>query len=355
MPSDEGQERNRGLLDRDVRVDRALRAVAGAVDAFHSAVSRTVDEVRSELASRSGPSESRRRRAAELGPLAAGRIDPERWSALLTEPEALDPELADQLREALRVLEAIEDSGVDAFVVRVEAGERLDEVVGAALGRLGRAFGAARTAELIRTGRFREDVHGELVDGFAPERWNRAERSVAPPLVVRVSGAQLRPAGLAGLVDGTQKLVLLVDGAAPPAPLVRLVTPGVLVIQTEDPAGLERIAAFDGPAVAALFPSGSGAARFLHDPAAGTTPAARLSVEALPEPAAIRPVGAWTVAQQSEELAQLRALGAASGTPAGEPSGDGVGASEEDAVQPADRLAAWLLRQANLRDLNGDG
>jgi len=343
-------------MPSDERLDRTLRALTGPMEAFHSAVARAVDEVTSDLEARSA-AVGGRSQDERLGPLAAGRIDPERWAAVLARPEALDPDSAERMGDAVRVLEELDDAGPDAFVCRIDEGASLRDTVAEALGRLGRAFGAARTAELARTGRFRPDLHGRYADAFPPTMWNRAERRIAPPLVVRLRGADLRPGALAEFLDGGQKLVLLVEGPAPPASLVRLVTPGVLVLQSDDPADLAALKGFEGPAVAALFGSGATVARFVHDPRSGTTPADRLTLDDGPEEGDLRPVGPITVAQQAEELAQLRALPvavAAAVIPSrnGAP-GDEVG--DEDEVQPADRLAAWLLRQANLDDLGAGG
>ena len=57
MPSDTRR-------DRDVALDGALRAVGGALESFRSAVARTVDELRSELAERGEPEDVERRRIA---------------------------------------------------------------------------------------------------------------------------------------------------------------------------------------------------------------------------------------------------------------------------------------------------
>lgn len=347
MPSD-------AQVHRDPAVDAAFRALSGSIEDFRSAVARTVDEIRTELRDDGGATGSELG-ASSLGPLARGRIDPERWSSVLAPPAELDPGAVWHLRAALHALEQVEDGGVDAFLVDVEPGGSLEAAVGAGLARLGRAFGAARTAELIRVGRFRFENHAGLADHFPPQMWNRAERTIAPPMIARVTGADLRAGALAAFVDGAQKILLLVEGPTPPAPMVRLVTPGVLVVQTEDPNAVQRLGDFDGPAVAALFPSGSGAALFVHDPTAGDSAAERMSVDRLPDPTELRPVGSWTVAQQREELEQLQALGAAHGTaavPMGAAAGNVAGAGPAE-VAPADRLASWLLRQANLKELNG--
>ncbi len=96
----------------------------------------------------------------------------------------------------------------------------------------------------------------------------RGRARLCPPLVIEVEGQDLRPASLAELLEGGQKIVLVVNGPAAPAPLVRLITPGVTVIQTDDPAELSALGAVDGPGIAALMPEG--AAKFMHIPGDGT-------------------------------------------------------------------------------------
>jgi len=310
-------------MPSDERLDRALRAVGDEIEAFRSAVARALDELRARLESRTEAAGSERW-ADALGPMARGRIDAERFAGLVAEPEVLDPTSAALVEEARDVLEELEDAGPSAFVRRVEPGADLRDGVAGGLSGLGRAFGAARTVELARTGSFRGELHGGFLDGFPPTMWNRAERTMAPPLVVRVRGADLRPGALASYLDGAQKLVLDVEGPAPPASLVRLITPGVLVLQTDDPGALERLAAFDGPAVAALFDRGGQTASFRHDPEAGPGLGGRLAVERTPEPRALRPVGAITVDQQREELEQLAALAGAGALLDDAPAGNGA-------------------------------
>jgi hypothetical protein len=100
------------------------------------------------------------------------------------------------------------------------------------------------------------------------------------------------------------------------------------------------MAAWDGPGIVAIVPART--ARFVHDPAAGAALAARLVVSEIPELDHRRRTGAFTVAQQNEELEQLRALqSAASAVPA-------ATALPAASADPVDKLAAWLLQQADL-------
>jgi len=227
----------------------------------------------------------------------------------------------------------------ELFTVDVEPGGCLRDAVGAALARIGTAFGAARLFELTRSARFREAEHAGLLDALPFERWNAAERELAPPLLVLVHGKDLHAEELARFLDGAAKLVLFVRGDAPPAPLVRLITPQTFVLQTGDGAGLERLAASPGAGIAAWLPEG--AARFVHDPGAGASLADRLDVQELPETRKPRRLGGRSSHQQAEELAQLAALA----------SRAGVGAVGVPAGVPVDRLASWLLQQSNLEGL----
>jgi hypothetical protein len=83
-------------------------------------------------------------------------------------------------------------------------------------------------------------------------------------------------------------------------------------------------------------------ARFVHDPAAGAALAARLVVTETPELDHRKRTGAFTVAQQTEELEQLRALQSAATAATAMP------AATAESADPVDKLAAWLLRQADL-------
>lgn len=359
-------------MPSDDRAARALRALSAPRERWTSAVAAAVEEVRAYLAAhrplpQGQPAERAR---VELGAFAAGRIDAARFGALFGGGAPLDPASAARVERALAELTQLAAAGDLPFCVDVAPGADLRLAVGHALGFAGRAFGAAQVVELIRSGRFRDGEHGGLLDGLPFRRWNRAERQIAPPLVVQVDGADLHAGSLADFLDGTMKMVLLVRGACPPAPLVRLVTPGVLVMQTAEADDLDGMAAFPGPAVAALVPQG--AARFVHDPAGGAALHQRLRIHFAPEADALAPVGGTTVFQQREELALLCELAEAppplriaSAEPASAESTESASA-ESRSTEPAsgtdppgtghsalgtsavDRLASWLLRQAEL-------
>ena len=340
-------------MPSDDRAVRALEALAEDRDAFRSAVARTVDEV-GGLLERQGASADGERSGRALGAMARGRIDAERFARLLGESGALQPETAEQLERAREALTEVHEAGDDLYRVRLEEGDDLRDAVADATARLGRAFGAARTVELARSGRWRLEDHGGYLEAFPFGMWNGREREIAPPLVVELAGRDLRPAGLCEFLDGAAKIVLVVEGAAPPAALVRLVTPGVAVVQTDDPDELSMLGGREGPAVAALFDEGAGAARFVHRPEAGDDPAARTGLGSLPEVDDVRPVGTVSRAQQLEELHQLAALARSSAGAAVSENGAGPEAGrEEGEPDPADRLAGWLLRQSGLDRVEG--
>jgi hypothetical protein len=136
------------------------------------------------------------------------------------------------------------------------------------------------------------------------------------------------------------------DDVAPPAPLVRLLTPGVYLAQTHDGSQMTQLAARPGPGVLAWVPAS--AAAFVHDPGAGPSLGARLQMLANP-PAPRRGLGGQSAAQLAEELHQLEAIAglAALGGAAVQP---GVASSQN----PVDRLAAWILNQSGPPDATAE-
>jgi len=335
----------------DERASRALEVLAKAREEYHSALVATSEELRGLLDAGSASEEARAERtAAELGAFAVGRIDIERFSSFEETGEPVAVAEAPRLEAASRTLLSLMDHGTDLYYIRVEPGSDLRDAVSNGLGRAGRAFGAARTVELSRSGKYDEATHGGWMDSFPPALWSRRERQLAPPLVVEIDGSDLRPAGLADFMDGEQKIVLVVRGSAPPAALARLITPGVVVVQTEDPADLAVVAETEGPAIAALVPPD--ACRFAHLPAVDGG-RGHLTVQHMPGEEPRRPLGGISVFQQVEGLRHLEALAAGWGlsAPMAAASGDGASAPASPA-SAADTLAAWILRQA---DISGTG
>lgn len=334
-------------MPSDERVESALRALRAPIDAFRAAAAVAAERVRGYAASASEEGSARTERTrAELGAFAGGRIDAAQFAAFFSGARVVDRATRSRLERAEQVLREIAALPDASFVVDVPTGADLGAVVRAAYARLGRAFGAALVAELARSGALDAASHDALLESLPPERWNRGERRLAPPLVVSVDGADVRASALADLIDEGTRLVLVVRGACAPAPLVALVTPGTLVLQTTDAAALERIAGSELPAVAALVPAT--AASFVHDPTLGTAPWQRIALGAVPAEAPRKAIGVRSVWQQSEELAQLRALASRPVLAVGEAAhGDGPPADTA-----ADRLAAWLLQQARLTELH---
>jgi hypothetical protein len=335
MPSDVGESPVRDHLK-------------GPIGAFRSAVALTREQVRGFLAAQQ-PAEGPEGPPPEgrmLGAFAAGRIDVSRFASLLARAPAADPAALACIEDAYEVLrEEAEEARIRE--VHAEPAGDLRDAVARALASVGRAFGAARVFELARTGRYREAEHRSFLDSFPFPRWSRQERMIAPPLVVHVSGRNLRAEPLAEFLDGAMKLVLVVTGEAPLVPLVRLVTPGTFVLQAKDPAALDRFAAFAGPGIAAILPEGS--ALFAHDPALGADSWDRLRVELLPETGRV-PRGGRSARQEAEEVHQLQAMAARPPGPPPVAAGAAGSPHPVAGAGPADRLAAWLLAQADLKN-----
>lgn len=328
----------------DDLTQKALAAVAAARDDYRSALIGTIDQLRGLLEAAGADAGTGLRRAtAELGSFAAGHIDVEKFASLFTTGQSLDEAGRSHLERAIETLQSLAGREDDLFVARVPKGGDLAAAVSRLLAEAGRAFGAARTAELARTGRFRTEDHRSWIDHFPPALWSRREKEIAPPLVVRLDGIDLRAGGLADLLDGRQKLVLLVDGAAPPAALVGCVTPGVHVLQTDDPEQLARVADVDGPSISAVVPAGC--ARFEHTPGPEGPVGLRLSVMHLPDAEPKRALGGISAFRQAEELRQLRSLAAAPASAFVMPSQDGE--AREAPATDADLLAAWILHQSS--------
>jgi hypothetical protein len=337
-------------MPSDERLDQVFQALAGQRDAFRTALGTTADQVDHFIAEHGTSANGTKDRVAvELGPFASNRIDVERFSSFFTTAslDGRQMKTIEKARDTIRELAALDHQ---LFLADVAPGESLTKVVTEALEQIGGAFGAARMFDQARSGSTRKKGTNSLKTLPFPQ-WSQRERALAPPLVVTVDGADLKTGGLGEFLDGSQKIVLIVRGNAPPAPLVRLITPGIFVAQSHDANGLDRLAGWEGPGVAALMPKT--AARFVHDPAAGTAPWERLSIDSVPSDEPTRPVGGVSVRQQVEELRQLTALAAGSAGRAEPPAGAPAGAATLDAPSdPVDKLAAWLLNQADLTDVS---
>ena len=325
-------------MPSDPRIPQLLELLARPIADYRSQVAATRERLRILLASDNGVDRTR----LELGAFGATRIDVARF-AELRHGIVLDALSRTRLERARQLLAELEAAANDLlFTVDVAPGDSLRVAVSRALSRLGSAFGAAHVAELVRSGRYEPERHDRLLDAFPFEWWNRVEREHAPPLVVSVDGADLRAGGLAELLDGSMRIVLVVRGACTPAPLARLVTPSTLVMQTRDANAVARVAAFDGPAVAAIVDQD--AAQFRHDPADGRKLWQRLTITSRPETTPKTTLGGISPRQQREELLLLEALAERPALPDAPvesliPRGDG---------DPTDRLTAWLLTESGL-------
>jgi hypothetical protein len=323
----------------DDRVPLALRALERPIAEFRLTIDGALAQAVAHLdALESDPAARTARLARELGPFGAGHIDASRMATLVAPVGARTITHVDRFRAAVDTLRDVLDRGEGLFVAQVPAGGSLMRAVDDALARVGRAFGAVLAIELLRGGTFDPGQHDHLLQGLPFRSWTRAERRYAPPLVVQVAGADLHVGGLSDYTDGRERIVLVVTGESPPAPLVRLITPGTMVMQTADAAGLEQMSAYEGPAIAALVPDG--AAQFLHDPRAGREPWQRLAVWHAPAAPrhSICGISPW---QMAEDLKQLAALAAAA-TPGG------AGAAPVDSI---DKLTSWLLGQGDLKGI----
>jgi hypothetical protein len=323
-------------MQSDDRIQLSLGAVADRIAAFRAVVATAQDRVRSLLAQGGGVE----RAALELGAFAAGRLDLDRFAAI-DDGITLDAAARSRLRRVEGVLADIARLDDTAFIIDVPDGAELHYAVSTALELFGRAFGAIAAVDLIRAGRHEALDHDRLLESFGFDLWSRADRRNAPPLVIRLSGSDLRANVLAEFLDGAMKLILVPFGRCTPAPLVRLVSPASLVLQTADATGLERFAGYKGPAIAAFVPPTS--ATFIHDPAAGKKLWQRIRVMSRPTSMPRGRLDTWSAAQQTDELLQLEMLAerpAFSDTP--------VESLAPGAGDPVDRLAAWLLTESGV-------
>ncbi len=331
-------------MPSDERVTEVLAVVGPAIEAFRTTVRLTADQVRRHLVTEAGPETSRADQArAGLGPFGARYLDASRFDELTTAAAGASSRMTlDSLQRALETLNFLADLEPEAMTVaRVSEGGDVAAGVGRVLEQIGRAFGAARTVEQARIGVNGHPAHARSLGAYPFARWNRLERRLAPPVVATVDGSTLAVGGLERLLDGAQKIVLIVTGPTSPAPLARLITPGVFVQQASNANELGRFLAFAGPGIAALVESE--AALFVHDPAAGTTTWERLTITRPSSPPR-RSMSGLSAAQLTEELRHLDALA----TPPSLPTSATADAASAPPADPADRLAAWLLRQAQV-------
>lgn len=309
----------------------ALEAIRPGIERFHAAVAKTAEQVRGLLTGTSGAADDK---TAVLGFFARGKVDVERFSAFMPKSGRIAEAAEAPTRAAQEVLDNLLASGDELFVLTLQEGDDLAGRVAERLAQIGRAFSAAHVVELAHRGEFRPEEHAGLLERYPFARWSRSERSLAPGLVIVLPGSVFMPALVVPFLDRAMKIVFVVEGDAPAAALARVVSPGVFVQQETGDAALEAFTAFQGTAVAALVPGD--AVSFVHDPAAGETTYERFVSLTFPREVRKRSIGGISAAQQAEDYALLETL---SVVPS--PSGDA-------ASDPAGKLSAWLLSQADL-------
>ena len=324
-------------MPSDDRVQRALAAIAPQIAAFRSLVASTLEHARAVLSLDEGAGHAK----LELGALGS-RIDPIRFAALASGGGGLDPVGRERVARAVESLRGLVESSDSAFVVELRSGESLEAAVRDALARLGRAFGLANAIDLARRGGYIPRLHDRALEAWPFELWTQRDRKTVPPLVVALGGADVNVASLADLIDGNSHWVLVASGEAPPARLVRLITPRTLVLQTTSVDSLSRFTTYAGPAVAALLQGDI--ASFLHDPEAGKAPWQRIALSSRPAAPPRKRIGVQSPAQQLDELRQLEAL-AERPSLSTAPIESLAPAGESD---PADRLASWLLSESGV-------
>lgn len=331
-------------MPSDPRLQKALDALAQPIAEFRAIVEGAISQTEAFLTAQHASAPQRAAHAAaSLGRFAEGRIDAAGFAALFPPVVAASPAALAALERALVVLREVRQRGDGLFVVDVAPGRRLGAELDDALAEAGRAFGAVVLAEVGRGGRYTPE-HERLLQPHEFRSWNKTERRFAPPLVVLVDGADLQTGAIMGFADGREKIVLVVRGSSPPAPLARCITPGTFVLQTVDGSGLDRVAAFNGPAVAAIVPEG--AADFIHDPAGGRETWQRMTVKHIPA-APKKALGGQSAWQMGEDLRVVASLAT---TPFSVPAtGNGAAAPAVGAADATDKIAAWLIGQAGLQ------
>ena len=335
-------------MPSDARTLRALDALAEHRERYRSAVAAAHDQMAGYLAAHRARTQGYAQIAArELGRFAAGRIDTERFGAVFAETQALSTETTERIERLVGVLAELLAEGDELFLADVPSGGNLRDVVDGAIARAGRVFGAVLAFQALKSGTHRPERHDADILAFPFARWNRSERLLSMPLVVEVDGADLRADALAEYLDGRSAIVLVVRGQSAPAPLVRLITPGTLVVQETDVASLKMLRGHDGPAIVALGPPE--AARFVHEPRQGRPMSERLAVSHVPADAPKKPLGTQSIWQQQQALAQLlelRELGStATAVVASTNAAPAIRSASPD-TPSVDSLASWMLAEA---------
>lgn len=316
-----------------------IETLIPALAEYRSAVADALEEVRAWRAQRQeATADPVGRLTRELGIFAEGRIDPRRLSGLVAVEDGPDPLTVHLMEEAFDLFAGIHGDGFAAFEIVVPAGGDLRDAVRDRLARLGRAFGMAHAVEKAQRHTYNPDRDYGLLHDYPFHRWSQLEKEIAPPLLVRIQAADLRPAGLSEFLEGAQKLVLLVEGDGPPAPLARLVAPGVCVAQVRASQGEVRVrelARREGAGIVAVFSDDADILPFAQRPGMA------LEVDRDDLLARIEAVSGRRGQPGIVDLRHLQAL-----TSVAAPVRPEVVSPDEKVT--VDKLAAWLLARTDL-------
>ena len=288
-----------------------VKAVASAsLGDFRSSLATTVGILRSSLAQVTGDSAKKQEMAEKsLGSFGAGRIDAQLFDKLAVNKATVAAGAGPVIERALDVMVELMDAGDSLNRVKLSEGQNLRCLMSRTLKNIGRAFGAAYAVELAKADMFDESEHAGMFDAYLYKNWSPAQRALAPAIIIELANGSAQTTNLSEFVDGNQKVVLVYGEDCPPAPLARVISPGMFVLQTTDCLGLEDFLSYQGPGIAAVVPQD--AARFAHDPRRGTTLSSRMAGVELPDAPNFKARGGLSLKQQQEDLAQLQALAAA--------------------------------------------
>ncbi len=331
-------------MPSDTRTIEVLSLLRRDLETFEAAVAMTAEDVRRLIERLETPAEDPARSLQkELGWFGANRIDHTRFAGLLAPHQPANVATATVVESALKPLDELAKMAGEFCVVGVGSTDGLYDAVSVALARMGRAFGAARMVQSIRNGRARPAEYARVLEAFPFANWNSSERGIAPPIIIETPGSQMRVGALSEFMDGRLKLVLVVRGECPPAPLVRLISPGTFVVQSREASDLAAFAEWSGPGVAALVPDSC--AFFSHDPQGGAQTWERLKVSRMPKAHVLKPIAGLSASQQRQDIELLSLLAA---TPAVAPAMTTPVTEDRASMDPTDKLAAWILAQADL-------
>jgi hypothetical protein len=323
--------------------DAVKTAASASLSDFRSSLATAVGLLRTSLAHVTGDTSKQQEFAEKsLGSFASGRIDAVRFEHFATNKTSVVASAGPVIERALDVMVELMDAGDSLNQVTLQEGQNLRCLLSRTLKNIGRAFGAAHAVELAKAGLYNEAEHAGLFEAYLYKNWNSAQRNLVPTIVIELANSGAQTTNLGEYIDGHFKVILVYGEDCPPAPLARLISPGVLVLQTSDCLGLDDFVSFQGPGIAAVVPQA--AARFAHDPRRGSTLAARMVGIELPGAPQFHPRAGLSIGQQQQDFAQLQALASAE-TTAVEHSQTAISAN------PVDKLAAFLLGKAHLEEV----